>query len=370
MLNKKFVEDGINVRIFNFDDSLAKDKLAPGIYTVCYNMFSGFFLQKNKDKYEVAQKTYGTLEATANRIINTYEQRTSGTGVLLTGLKGSGKTLLSQTVSNKMIEKGLPIILVEEAHSGDAFISFLNSIGECVLIFDEFTKVFSAQQNNEKNHQDDLLGIFDGNKSLKRLIFVIDNHARQVNEFYTNRPGRLFYHFEYSKLEELVIDEYCADFKIPEDVVAQLKSAYYRIRSFSFDILKAIVDEYLRYPEERIVDIINVLNIDTESYYNTMLTLKRIVKKDTAQEYELYKKTDPKEYRYHEASRIDLLVKEKGLPIDKPEEEALDENLIQYVTVSQFNVVFEKKDIIVFSNDGFMIEFEKTIKSSYDYMAF
>ena len=221
MVTTKFVHDGDKVFIFDFDEGLARNKLTPAIYTVCFNPFQGFFLERNKNKFQVTEKTYGSLTHRIDRIIKTYEDRDVGTGVLLTGLKGSGKTLLSQKVSNKMIDKGLPVILIEQPYSNDAFVAFLNKIGECVIIFDEFAKVFETAKN-EKDPQNNLLGVFDGNKSSKRLIFVIENQMHRINEFFINRPGRLFYHYEYSRLEESVIDEYCVDRNIPDIIKTQI----------------------------------------------------------------------------------------------------------------------------------------------------
>jgi hypothetical protein len=222
---------------------------------------------------------------------------------------------------------------------------------------------------NERNSQDELLGIFDGNKSLKRLIFVIDNEARSLNEFYTNRPGRLFYHFEYSKLEEIVIDEYCADYGIPDSVKAQIKSAYYRIRYFSFDILKAIVDEHLRYPKEEIIDIVNVLNIDTDSYYKTCITLSKIVQKSTNKEFEAYKET-AKEIEFDGQLRIDYYIKEKGVNIKVNEDDdEYDSPHLKFIRIQEDTIIFENKEKVICMYDDFLVEFKKSLKSNFDYMA-
>lgn len=370
MTKKKFVQQGDKIFIYSFDDLLAKDTLAPGIYTVAHNMLQGYYLQKTKDKFEVNQKSYGSLESRTNKIINTYKLRTAGTGVLLTGLKGAGKTLLSQKVSNRMIDEGFPVILIEDAYAGEQFINFLNGIGECVLVFDEFAKVFTRNDENDKDSQDSLLGIFDGNKSLKRLIFVIDNNPYQINEFYKNRPGRLFYHFQYSKLEEAVIEEYCKDFKLEESTIVKILSAYYKLKSFSFDILKAVVDEHLRYPDEDILDIVDTLNIENDSGYKIVLVPKRIVKQSNQAEYELHKSNNPYEFNYQDRFNINLLVKEKGKRVSDNEEEALDKNQCTYIGISNYDIAFENKDKVVFDNKVYIVECEKVTKNNFDYSSF
>jgi GTPase SAR1 family protein len=369
MIKRKFVQSGIDTYIIDFDEKVASDQLTPAIYTVGHNPFRGFYLQKNKEKFDTVRKPYGSLKARTDRIIKTYEDRSSGTGILLTGLKGAGKTLLAQRVSNKMLEKGFPVILVESAYSGEAFTSFLNSIGECVIIFDEFAKVFASSGQNDKDHQDELLGIFDGNKSSKRLIFVIDNEERRMNDFYRNRPGRLFYHFQYSKLEEAAVEEYCDDHSLSQEAKTQLKSAYYRIRSFSFDILKAIVDEHKRYPEEDIMEIVNILNIDTESHYKTVLILKSIKEISTGKEFQQHKKDPVVELEFRENMRHDFIIHEKGIKISDDIDEATDEGLAVYATVSDHSVIFESKDKVIVNGNGYLFEFAKKQKSNFDYHA-
>lgn len=362
MVTTKFVHDGDKVFIFDFDEGLARNKLTPAIYTVCFNPFQGYYLERNKNKFEVTEKTYGSLTSRIERIITTYEDRSAGTGVLLTGLKGSGKTLLSQKVSNKMLEKGLPVILIEQPYSNDAFVAFLNKIGECVIIFDEFAKVFENAKN-EKDPQNNLLGVFDGNKSSKRLIFVIENQTHRINEFFINRPGRLFYHYEYSRLEESVIDEYCIDRNIPDIVKTQIKASYYRIRQFSFDILKAIVDEYIRYPEDTIAAIVESLNIDTESYYKTILQLEKIYHKDTKVEFE--NQSPIRELEYNDSLYHEFEIAEKGKPIEEdPNNPHRNET---WVTIQMPYIVFENDKKVVYLNNEFIIEFAKASKSNFSY---
>lgn len=369
MVTTKFVHDGDKVFIFDFDEGLARNKLTPAIYTVCFNPFQGFYLERNKNKFQVTEKTYGSLTHRIDRIIKTYEDRDAGTGVLLTGLKGSGKTLLSQKVSNKMIDKGLPVILIEQPYSNDAFVAFLNKIGECVIIFDEFAKVFENAKN-EKDPQNNLLGVFDGNKSSKRLIFVIENQSHRINEFFINRPGRLFYHYEYSRLEESVIDEYCVDRKVADTVKIQIKSSYYKIRQFSFDILKAIVDEHLRYPTDTITDIVDSLNIDTESYYKTVLVFDKVFNKDTKKEHGTHGPI--RELEFNEDFYCNITVKEKDITVPTNEDDldiCFERGDLTNINIQGSNIIFEDDKKVVFLVLDYVFEFVKKSKSTFNYLA-
>lgn len=363
MVTTKFVYDGKNVFIFDFDEGQARDKLAPAIYTAKLSQM-GYYLEHDKDKFAISEKTYGSLSKRANRIIKTYEDRSSSTGVLLTGLKGAGKTLLSQKVSNILIDKGMPVILIEQPFHDSHFISFLNKIGECVLIFDEFARVFEIKRTTEgdKDPQNNLLGVFDGNKSCKRLIFVIDNNFHKMNEYYVNRPGRLFYHFEYNRLEEIVIDEYCEDLKVDKLIQKQIKAAYYRIRLFSFDILKAIVDEHLRFPDDSISEIVESLNIDADSFYKTYLQISNLVHKDTRDEFLMI--AGNSEIEYNERCHGQIVFVPKGTdPNNTPKEE-----LKKIMKTSSFDfsdIIFENDKKVAFSDREYIIEFNKVTKSTF-----
>ena len=363
MITTKFVYDGKNVFIFDFDEGQARDKLAPAVYTARVSPM-GYYLEHDKDKFAISDKTYGSLARRADRIIKTFEDRTSSTGVLLTGLKGAGKTLLSQKVSNILLEKGLPVILIEQPFHDAHFISFLNKIGECVVIFDEFARVFEIKRTAEgdKDPQNNLLGVFDGNKSCKRLIFVIDNNFHKMNEYYVNRPGRLFYHFEYNRLEEIVIDEYCQDLKVDKAIQNQIKAAYFRIRLFSFDILKAIVEEHLRFPKETISEIVETLNIDTESFYKTYLQISNLFHKDTHDEFIMFKGTAELEYDENLHGQI-LFVPKAIDPTTTPPEE-----LKKYVKTISFDfgdIIFENDKKVAFMQNDYIVEFNKVTKSTF-----
>jgi hypothetical protein len=68
--------------------------------------------------------------------------------------------------------------MVNERHIGDDFVHFLQSIDQpCVVIFDEFEKVYSYEE------QAALLTMFDGTMSSKKLWILTCNHQHNVNEF-------------------------------------------------------------------------------------------------------------------------------------------------------------------------------------------
>lgn len=260
-MKKTFEYHGDRVRIVTTNPEQSKDTLIPAVYNVSYSEFLGYFMTFVKDKFEVPSVVFGNFNKRLDKVINTFNCRDTSTGVLLTGDKGSGKTMLTELISNKMIDSGIPVILVNEAFAGEEFNKFISDIGVCVIIFDEFAKVYNREQES-------LLTLLDGTLSGKRLVFLTENNHFNVNEFFINRPGRIFYHFEYSKLDEDTISEYCDYYNVSEvkqDIIDMSRLT----TTFSMDILKALVDEYKRYKEPVSV-IVKDLNIHTRKSEPTL----------------------------------------------------------------------------------------------------
>jgi KaiC/GvpD/RAD55 family RecA-like ATPase len=290
MKTVKFYKNGTTVRVFDYDDNQVVDKLEPAIYTICQDL-SGFYLNFINDKFEVPEKIYGSTNERANKILKTYDDRPRSTGVLMSGDKGSGKTMLSSVISNKMLERGLPVILVERPYSGPSFIEFINNIGECVLFFDEFAKVFDKvnEDDDENKTQNSLLSVFDGAHTIKRLILLTENETYNINTYMLNRPGRIYYHFKYTKLEETLVRQYCKANKVPENIVQAILLRIDSSKEFSFDALKAVVEEYLRFKED-IVEIFNNLNIEEPRTYEPKLKVVSVI--NTRTEEKLETRTD------------------------------------------------------------------------------
>src|ERR1700744_745758 len=93
-----FVKDDDNFFLSSDKPKDKYDVLPRGNYLVEYNAMVGFYFTQF-DSFKLPKKVYGNHQADALRILNTFSQRPSTTGVLLTGEKGSGKTLLTKTIA-------------------------------------------------------------------------------------------------------------------------------------------------------------------------------------------------------------------------------------------------------------------------------
>lgn len=267
--NIKFVTTGNTISVLEFNNDTTSSSLKNQIYQVSFNQQRGFYLTIFNDRFDNG-RLFGDVKIKADKIINTYKSRDKSTGVLLTGNKGSGKSLLTKVIANKLLDEGFPILIINAPYSGPEFDKFLSLIGDCVLIFDEFAKIYGQTDEDESNNnsnQKSLLSLFDGMSNTKRLILLTENSIYHIDEHLLDRPGRIFYHFKYDKLSAEFIIEFCKFKKLEDNIINDIINYSKNSEEFSFDVLTAIIEEYLRY-RLPLDDIIVDLNIsDTPKEY-------------------------------------------------------------------------------------------------------
>lgn len=220
------------------------EKLPVGNYVIKRNEMSGELYLEAIDQFEIKGKIYGDTTKRAERILNSFNDRPSTTGVMLNGEKGSGKTLLAKMLSVKGYEQGIPTIVINAPWCGDQFNGFIQSIEQSVIIvFDEFEKVY------DEHEQEQMLTLLDGVYPTKKLFVLTCNDKWRVNQHMRNRPGRIFYNLEYKGLDADFIREYCEDNLKDKEHVERIVGIAGTFDQFNFDMLKALVEEMNRYNE-------------------------------------------------------------------------------------------------------------------------
>lgn len=238
-----FLKNGNTYRVTSKEAMDLQDQLPAGNYVIKKDPFNNFYLE-TVDPFEINHKLYGKTARHTQRILHTFMDRENSTGVMLTGEKGSGKTLLAKNISYQAARQGIPTIIINAPWCGDDFNSFIQNIGQHVIIlFDEFEKVY------DKDDQQQILTLLDGVFPSKKLFMLTCNDKWRIDEHMRNRPGRIFYMLDFKGLDEEFIREYCEDNLEAKHYIGQICKIASMFDQFNFDMLKALVEDMNRFNE-------------------------------------------------------------------------------------------------------------------------
>ena len=133
----KVVNLGSTLRIFS-DELTVEDRIPAGTYDVNFDPMGGYSLSV-RPNFKTTEKVYGNHLQMVDRMLDRYNKIDGNFGTILGGRKGTGKSMTARVVSEKLLEQGIPTILVTENTPG--LPRFLQSIEQPVLILiDEFEK--------------------------------------------------------------------------------------------------------------------------------------------------------------------------------------------------------------------------------------
>ena len=256
-------DSGESVLIFNLKGEILEE-LKPSIYSVQFNQMSGFSLLREAEHIAVPERCYGSAQKNVDRVLHSFMSREEPMGTLLSGISGSGKTLFTKLISNECVKRDIPVILVNDSYDIDELSSFLGKIQQrCVVIFDEFEKTYPiGSKDEDRESEAGILRLLDGVLSTPKLFLLTCNETERLSKFLLNRPGRVRYHFEYDRLEDDVVKQYLTERGVAEEPAHEIFKLSKLIPKLSFDILRAIVDEHLTFPEDDIEHLFDLLNIE------------------------------------------------------------------------------------------------------------
>lgn len=234
-------------------------KLKKGTYNLKQNPMTGEFYLEEVAPFQIPDKIYGDMTL-VERCKAVYKTKSRNFGLLMAGLKGSGKTL---TLRKLAIDLDQPVIVINE-HPRDgsetAFLEFLSepALGDCTIVIDEFEKKFSREDPT-------VLTLLDG-PSDTHHFFILTVNELYINENLRNRPGRIYYTAYYSGLSEQIIKEVAEDLLVNKDHLQGLYNACDEISSLSFDMLISIINDMNRFNEPA-KEVLKYFGFSHESQY-------------------------------------------------------------------------------------------------------
>lgn len=239
-----FLKNGNTYRISRKEALDITEHLPGGNYTVNKDEMTGQLFLEKIDNFNVPGKIYGDCLKHTDRIVNTFMDRPNATGVMLTGEKGAGKTLLTKNVCMALAKQDIPTIVINAPWCGDKFNTFIQSIEQpCAILFDEFEKVY------DRDDQEKILTLLDGVFPSKKLFLLTSNDKWRVDFHMRNRPGRIYYMLDFKGVDATFIREYCQDNLNSKEHIERIVNISTMFKEFNFDMLKALVEEMNRYNE-------------------------------------------------------------------------------------------------------------------------
>lgn len=191
-----------------------------------------------------------------DKVINHFNTTVKNTtGVMLKGLKGSGKSMLAKKIA---IESNLPIIVVDPRFPATRLNEFFNKFSQnVVILFDELEK------NKKYWDSDKLLSFLDGiSATCKKLVIFTCNSDDDVCEFIKDRCSRVRYSRTFDAMSEEAVLGLC-NREIEDEGEARAACAFIMktFKTISFDNVLSFIEEVKADSRSTYEDLMNDLNI-------------------------------------------------------------------------------------------------------------
>lgn len=231
------------------------EDLAPAVYKLEQDPRTGeLYLSQVQDMFDFPYKVYGIESKFIDRVIKSYDNTTGNLGILLNGVKGTGKTVTAKQICNRL---KLPVIIIHEVYGGIP--GFVNNIQQNVVVFiDEYEKVYK-----ERDHS--VLTVMDGAMDNGfRKVFLLTTNELWINDNLIQRPGRVRYLKTYMDLSLEVIMEIVDDKLTNKEFREATIEFISGLETITVDIVKAIIEEVNIHNEDpkEFKDVFNIKMLD------------------------------------------------------------------------------------------------------------
>lgn len=262
MENKKFLKVGNKVIFKPTTDGLDYDLEAGKAYLLNVDRWSDAISFELAPDFSMPDKVYETEEDShfISKVLNYYNKIETGTtGVMLSGLKGSGKTIMAKNIA---LKSNLPIILIDKSFSSSLLIKLFNMLKDvdACIMFDEIDKL------GEDYDDDYLLKILDGvNSAGKKLVLCTCNKSEDINEYLKDRCSRIRYWREFGELSASMVQTILEDKLNDKKEVKSLTD--FIIENFnvvSFDNITSFVNEVNDYPTDTFENLFKDMNLSSK----------------------------------------------------------------------------------------------------------
>lgn len=258
-MDKKFLKVGKSIS-FKFNAEGLECNLTPGmVYNIKVDPYTMSVSLEETSPFTMPSKVYCTDrdKRFVDKVLNSYKLSESGfTGVMLAGLKGSGKTIMAKTIAN---ESGLPIINIDKnirPWALKVLVERLDDTSVCFL-FDELDKLLEDYDDSA------LLQILDGADTKgKHMILFTCNDTDDISEYLIDRCSRIRYWREFEEMSPSLIMEVLND-KLNDKKEAKSLTDFIKdnFDVCSFDNIISFVKEANDYPTVTFEELFADMNL-------------------------------------------------------------------------------------------------------------
>jgi len=266
------------------------DQLPPAVYELNFDAFkSSFFLEKIGNQFQMPERIYELEIELIDRIITTFQKLDKNFGVLLKGLKGTGKTIVAKLVCNQL---KLPVILITRPYNDIA--NFISTIDQnIILMFDEFEKIYEfypmrAVEDEEptepgsKHSIHNLLMLMDGVFTSKyKRLFILTTNKDYLPDPVIARPSRIRYVKDFSDLSHKAIMAVLNDMVKNKKLIPGLVSLLKGLEIITVDIVKSIAEEANLYDTDD-PKFFSIFNIKRQEHHYDLYEIKKNKKEELA----------------------------------------------------------------------------------------
>lgn len=227
-------------------------------YVLKYDAWGGYGYLEVSNKIKLPENYFcsNTDKKFISKVLNYFNLKNKSTvGVMLTGLKGSGKTITSKKIA---LDSKLPIIIVDTQFPANRLQDFFDKFKqEVVVIFDEIEK------NKDRWDSEKLLNFLDGISSTCRKIVIFTcNNDEKLCDFIKDRCSRVRYWKQFNELPEADIYELCLREMEDENKASSLTSFITQnFKTISFDNVLSFVEELKMDENCSYEELLNDLNV-------------------------------------------------------------------------------------------------------------
>lgn len=199
-------------------------------------------LEKVADKFEFPFKIYDLgINGFIQKVKHTwnseiFEKSGQNLGIILNGVKGTGKTIGAKILCNEI---NIPVINISYPIEG--MLEFIQSLEfECIILLDEAEKTFPSSDMGASQL---LLKMIDGVMNKSRKLYVLTTNTLDINDNLKGRPGRIRYIQNFRNITPKAVEDYLADNLIRKEAIESIYSLLNSLEVSTIDTLKSIVDE-------------------------------------------------------------------------------------------------------------------------------